>query len=535
MVAPAPKPGDPLTRGGTTAGRLGQIVTAANRWRENYNPIRRLTMRRVVELFELAQRGDTAYLQWTFRFVERRYPILSALITKCEGPLMGFDWQVKIKTELPPGATDAMAHAQKQTLTDAYTGVDNLQDAIKFLALADFRGYSHLQKHYSPDGDVVHLECLNQWCVCRDGLEGNWFWNPDSRSTSEPLRFLGKDFCIGGEALPLGDFIIREIDRPVDEIGLVNFVRASLAEKDWDGFLEIYGIPGGVVTMPGNVPPGKETEYEAAARQVAEGGSGAIPNGSEYKPNDGPRGVDPFSPRLKHLDEQVVLAGTGSKLTMLAERGSGTLAGSAHSDTFKEIAGDRAGQISACFQRQFDAAILSREHPGEPALVYFELAAKEETDISALVKDVVALYQADKIADTAWLNEKTGYQMEDAPEPAAPVAPPNLPTAPVPPKPGEKPVVKNRAATSQSLVAKGKKSFAAATADDLSHALDRLARILKISDDDLFLKKLQAFTDDFPALKDSILADPAGARALEPILGAALANGLANKPETAAA
>ena len=48
MVAPAPKKGDRLTRGGTSSGRVGQIVSAANRWRENYNPLRGLTMRRAV-------------------------------------------------------------------------------------------------------------------------------------------------------------------------------------------------------------------------------------------------------------------------------------------------------------------------------------------------------------------------------------------------------------------------------------------------------------------------------------------------------
>ena len=32
MMAPAPKKGDKLTRGGASSGRPGQIVTAANRW-----------------------------------------------------------------------------------------------------------------------------------------------------------------------------------------------------------------------------------------------------------------------------------------------------------------------------------------------------------------------------------------------------------------------------------------------------------------------------------------------------------------------
>lgn len=433
MQAPAPKKGDRLTRGGTVAvaaPRLGQIVTAANRWRENYNPLRSLTMRRVVELQELAQRGDTAWLQWLYRKMERNFPTLSALITRCENPLLTFGWKVVVKDEFPevdeavmgrmqadpelrsavekamgiretPGegpAEEALesqaeqtaeeadldpeevkaaylkaaAERQQRTLRAAYGRIDNLKAAVQHLHLAEFRGYAHLQKHRDQAGNVVHLEPLSQWCVCRDGLEGNWFWNPDSRSTSSPLQLLGQDFCIGGASLPIEDFIIREVPRPIDEIALTLFVRYALCEKDADGFLEIYGIPGGVVIMPGNVPQGKEGDYETAAKSVAEGGSGALPNGSDYKPNDGPRGVDPFTPRLRHLQEELVLAGTGGKLTMLAESGSGTLAGGAHADTFGEIADGRAQKISERFQRDFDAEVLGREHPGEPVLVYFK-------------------------------------------------------------------------------------------------------------------------------------------------------------------
>ncbi|MES1261895.1 MAG: hypothetical protein ABUS49_09170, partial [Acidobacteriota bacterium] len=187
MNTPAPEPGDQITRRGTAVGKLGQIVTAANRWRENYNPMRKLTIRRAVELREMGQRGDMAYLQWTYRQIERGHPTLSALISRCEGPMLTFDWEIKIKDELPPGATDEMAKRQQATLKDAYDQVDNLKAAIQHLHMAEFRGYAHLQKHRNEGGQVVHLEPLNQWCVCRDGLEGNWFWNPDSKSTAQPM------------------------------------------------------------------------------------------------------------------------------------------------------------------------------------------------------------------------------------------------------------------------------------------------------------------------------------------------------------
>jgi phage gp29-like protein len=419
MVSPAPKAGDKLVRGGATAGRPGQIVSAANRWRENYNPIRNFTMRRVVELLELGQRGDTAYLQWAYHFAERRNATLAGLIARCEAPLAQFDWHIKIKNEPPPGLDErtfvTLADEQRRTLQDAYNGIDNLRAAILHLHKADFRGYAHLQKHRTPDGDVAHLEILDQWCICRDGLNGNWWWNPDSRSTSAPLQFLGADFCIGGDRLPLADFIIRECERPIDEIGLVDTARRMLCEKDWDGFIEIYGIPGGVVEMPANVPPGKEAEYEAAAKQVSEGGSGAMPSGSKYYPNNGPRSEDPFTPRLKRLDEALILAGTGGKLTMMTESNHGEMRGSSkvHDKTFGEIANGRARNIAEIFQRQFDAEVLDRQHPDEPHLVYFDFGDEGQEDLGALCRNVLALSQAGKITDTQWLAEKTGYQLAE--------------------------------------------------------------------------------------------------------------------------
>src|SRR5579859_1790784 len=476
MVAPAPQAGDNLVRGGTSAGRAtsagrpGQIVSAANRWRENYNPLRGLNMRRAVELLELGQRGDYAYLQWTYRFIERRNAILSGLLSRCEAPLLQYDWRVATVSGLPPGASaggangvenfrrknrlgkrarvmnrpsgmsedafKAMAEAQKEDLTAAYNAIDNLRAAIMHLHKADFRGYAHLQKHRNPDGSVYHLEVLDQWCICRDGLAGNWWWNPDSRSTSAPLQFLGAAFCIGGDSLPAEDFIIREVERPIDEVGLVHSVRTALVEKDWDGFIEIYTVPGGVVTMPANVPPGKEAEYEQTAKMIAEGGSGALPAGSTYEPNAAPRNVDPFTPRISELDQKLILAGTGGKLTMMTDSGAGgQMRGSSnvHERAFGEISDGRAAQISEIFQRDFDAEVLaSTGHGDEPFLAYFEFGAEDREDVTAICTNVASLKQAGKDTDTDWLSEKTGYVLTDSPPPQA-VPGPNSPPGEVPP------------------------------------------------------------------------------------------------------
>ena len=285
--------------------------------------------------------------------------------------------------------------------------------------MAEFREYAHLQKHRSGDGEVYHLEALDQWMICRDGIYGDWFWNPDSRFTSQPAITCGESNRIGGDVLPLEDFIIRAVPRPINEIALVIFARWALVAKNWDAFIEIYGVPGGVIEMPQNVPPDKEAQYEQSAKAVAEGGVGAIPNGSKYFPNDGPRGTDPFTPRIKTLDEDLVLAGTGGKMGMLnasAGLGGGNQS-KTHDEVFQEIAQSRAAAISETFQRQFDAEVLEREHPGEPALVYFDLSPSEDVDVDGLVKNVVSLSGAGWNADEGWLKEQTGYELKEKEEP----------------------------------------------------------------------------------------------------------------------
>jgi len=197
-------------------------------------------------------------------------------------------------------------------------------------------------------------------------------------------------------------------------------VRGNLGEKDWDGFLEIYGIPGGVVIMPPDVSPDREAEFEQAARDVAEGGSGALPHGSDYKPNTEPRGNNPFKQRLDHLSEKLILAGTGGKLTMLAgPTGIGKGASEEQADVFTEIAAAEAVEISELFQRQIDAEVLAAAFPGEPVLAYFELCHQQQTRSDAVVDEVHRLSQAGYVVDMAQVAEKTGYKLTLSKPPTA--------------------------------------------------------------------------------------------------------------------
>jgi phage gp29-like protein len=378
------------------------------KWRDQFNPLRGLTIKRAVTLLEQSQRGIMAEYQWTCRLMERRFAELSALISRRVSALMEMDWEIKTVTpeEGDPEA-DAkvkLADAQAARLREAYEGISNLYEGMEALAMATFRGYGFCEKIVNPDGDIVELRPVACWNLVKDGTAPRWKYNPEANNCLFE--------SILGDELPLSRFVWREIERPLNELALVLFLRANNANKNWDAFLEIYGVPGGVVILPSGVPPEKETEYQEAAKEIALGGSGSLPSGSDYKANDGPRGTNPFSDYLKHVSEMLVLAGTGGKLSMLNDAtGIGGSQGDVHADAFRQIAAADARDISEIFQRQIDTPILDAEFAGQERLAYFELNFREEVKAGEVVETVSKLALAGLLADAEEIGEKVGLKL----------------------------------------------------------------------------------------------------------------------------
>jgi len=378
------------------------------RWRESLNPLRGLTLARVSALCEAYDRGEMAEAQWAFRAAERRDPDLLALVERRTAALLEMDWTVREgrgRSARGSGAVDtALAREQAAALREAYEALDNLYEAIEHLSLAVFRGFAHAQKQGRRPGAVTHLEPVDPWNVVRDGAKGPWKYNPDS-------------LPVGYHALPddlrldPAEFVQIEHPRPIDHLGLLKLARAAMGEKDWSAYVEIYGVPGGVVIMPPGLPPGAEEEYAAQAAAISEGASGTLPHGSAYHPTERPRGESPFRGYLDYLSEKLILAGTGGLLTMLAHTGTGTLAGGAHADTFRQIARSHGRRLSEALQRQFDAPFLHTHFPGRPHLAYFELVFQPDTNTGEVVRHAAELGRAGYRLDPAELADKTGYRI----------------------------------------------------------------------------------------------------------------------------
>jgi phage gp29-like protein len=199
---------------------------------------------------------------------------------------------------------------------------------------------------------------------------------------------------------------------PIDRLLALQYLGRTLTLKDWDSFLEVYGIPSVFLVGPPNTPVAKEEEYQRIAQALISDGRGYLPNGSDIKYVTGGGHKPPFRERIEYLDRQITLVATGGLLTMLTQSGSGTLAGNAHAETFMQIARSDAAMLSEVLQKHFDLPLLSEFFPGQPVLAYFEFAPVTGNEVTRVVADAEMLSRAGVSIDIDELSEKTGYKLE---------------------------------------------------------------------------------------------------------------------------
>ncbi len=405
------------------------IIKKQKNWIELTNPLRWLTSARIVQLLEALNRGEMADVQWAFASIEESDPDMVALLARSLGPLKAMDYDVKCSDDEDAAA---LAEAQEAQLESAYTRLENLRETIAHLAMAKFRGFAVCQcqdanGQPAAPGVATQLACLDQWNFARDGRRGAFKWNPNGDGT--PFDALPAENLLD----PKRDFlIIRECARPVDRIALVKFVRSNFTQKAWADFIETAARQGVAMIEPNGL--GSDADAKAAFRNAAdayaEGNSVALPFGSLVQFANAARGELPFESHMRFLREQLILAGTGGLLTMLAEpTGIGQGASGTHADAFAEITAGEALEISECFQKHFDKQVLQGAQPA----AYFALAAREETSPSAILADAKTARDAGFQLDPDEISEKSGYTLTTA-------APAPNPFAPFNPAPAADPV-----------------------------------------------------------------------------------------------
>lgn len=373
-----------------------------------HNPLRGLTMSRVVAELENGQRGDLSHLQWLYHFIEKRDATLRGAKRRILSSLMKLDWDIKVRADL--SKTDEAAAAKQQAaLKESYHRLKGFRAALKHQALAEFRGFSHIEKHFAANGEVIALEPVPQWHWCKDGYYGEWQFQADALRGG-----------VSGMPIKPENFIIREVEDPINEIALIAFTRKGLSAKDFDSFIARYGIPfvfwilSDAMAAALATDPSKLNEWMQIMRGIGADGEGILPGGTLETLDSSAGGKDqnPFLQHLGYQDEQIVMAATSGKLTMLNDAtGLGSGNADAHQDTFDDIAQGLAKEISENFHEQFDVPELARLFPGQEPLVYFELAAKDSEDVGKLVDNVKKLDESGWEIEGAQLSEKTGYTL----------------------------------------------------------------------------------------------------------------------------
>ncbi len=372
----------------------------SNAWRDAYNPLRGMNLPKLLSLLDAGERGQYADLQWFYHYMERSDAMVFSVMQRRRAALLACDWDIKQVSGEAAAIDQVLADEQVAFLREAYDRIENLRDAVAFLFSGFFRGYAHMEKHYAASGMIERLEPVEQWFWVRDGMYGPWEYNQNAVS--------GRN-----RGLPIepGDFVILDTVA-LNRLLSVLYLGRTLTLKDWDSFLEVYGIPSVFLVGPPNTPEAKEEEYQRIAEQLIADGRGYLPYGSDIKYVNGGGNRPPFRERIEYLDRQITLVATGGLLTMLTQSGSGTLAGEAHSETFMQIARGDALTVSEVFQKHLDTPLLAEFFPGQPVLAYFEFAPPAGNEVSRVIEDAVELSKAGVKMDVEELSEKTGYRLE---------------------------------------------------------------------------------------------------------------------------
>ena len=374
-----------------------------------YNPLRQLTSEWLANLLDRAeQAGDYPRLQWLYHYIEKRYGILRACKRRRLAAIGKLHWEIKTTEDTPAAA------AQKRELEAVFNNVTNLVEALKFLCMATFRGFSILSIETDAEGWPAKLAPIPHHHVRRDGPYGDFIFCADSNDTS-------------GIALVGPGVIIRVIEDPVNEIAAIRWLPRNLAMQDFNALLETVGDPPFFLEMPPNVSADNADKYQEMADAVVGAMRGTIPSGSKpYFAGANVRDGDIFKQYFKEVDSEVVIAATAGKLSILTEAtGMGSGASKSQDAAFDDLAQEEAAEISELLNKAITAPWLAWAFPGQGELAYFELAAEPQDDLQAEVNRVTMLAQSGYRATRDWVAERLGLDLEipSAPDEQVPPTP----------------------------------------------------------------------------------------------------------------
>lgn len=481
---------------------VGRMVT-----RHQINPIRGLTPPLLASMFDDALRGIHADLQWTYSFLERREPMLRAVKERRLAALGRCTWSVEVDEKAHEDAgMESMADAQKTELEDLIAGIANLTEATKFLSLATFRGFSHLERVFK-DRRLVRLEPVEQWYWCQQYPSLDWLYNAGALATQR------------GEPINLDRFVIRQVEDPINEAIAIEFLRKKAGQGDWDSFNETFGIPNIFGESPENADQSWFDRNQTTLERIISGGRGFLPPGCKINISEIANGSGAqFENRLKYSDTMIVVAATGGKLTMLSDStGIGKGPSEQHADVFDEIVASEAEDIAEVMQRTIGKKRLDMAFPGQPHLAYLSLSNPAMRVSLPGAQAVSTAKSAGFSIDPEIASEAIGMPVEEGEE-SDEVAQPGEGE---PEQDAEETMVTNRQAIAEA--------FTGIASRNLQRFVHRITQAMEDPSDDSRKARLARIRDEFPEMLRTLNRETKLAEYLEDIMGTEFLNGLAGK------
>ena len=379
-----------------------------NSWLDTVNPIRGLSISAAKSIFDSSRKNGSALLQKIYAEIEDCDPTLMTCVDRRAAAIAGIGWQVNARAS---EKDQGLAEAQRQAVDAFLSGIENLEDALEHLDLAFFRGFSHCQPVWEADNTVRRINLLDSWNFLQEKNTGKWYYNPEAST----------DLTGCEEITPEARLVTLTHRRPIDWPALIVYIRKALGEQDWGRYVERYGLPNFIATMHAGATDAQRDEYLKTAKAVREGQPAALPNGGSVTTvGTESRGQDPFSLFLEHQEKQIVLMATGGTLTSLAQADTGSLAGGAQMDVWRQIVARDVTVISAAINRALVRPFLKTTFPGKPVAAEFKIEAVEKPGKKETADLAVSLRNAGYTIDQSELEEAVGFKLEkDAtPQPA---------------------------------------------------------------------------------------------------------------------
>lgn len=380
--------------------------------REQRNELPWLTPQRAVELYEAWRRGELADVQRVWEQLEETDDTLMTVLDKRQRALADMPWAILTDAEAIGDDAERARKAELQQtyLRTVFNAVENLEDALVHLGMADFRGVAALE--ITGNMQRMRWEVIEPWCLARPVRRGPWMYNAKADVTFSTLEEMEKERIIVREA------------RPIDLACMFLIVDKMHAIHGWDAFLDVFGNPSIFLELPQATNEQMAKVYDALAKRIIGDGRGTVPSGSKFQTVETRQNnCDSFEKRAKWCADAIITVATGGLLTVKAESGSGTLAGNAHADSFENLVAGSAASISATINKQFTRRLLAEAFPNDLPLAYFSLAPEPADERMRLAQLLATL----KTAGWQPTQEKVAelMQMEVEPVPAAPTNAPD--------------------------------------------------------------------------------------------------------------